>query len=339
MTPAASQTRAPRVSVITIFLNEERFLTEAVESVLAQTYPHWELLLCDDGSTDGSAAIAKDYAAAHDRIRYLQHPGGANRGMSATRNLGLAHARGEYVALLDGDDVWLPHKLARQVACLDAHPEAAMVYGPSLWWHSWASGNSDDDSETALSVRPVGHTSGRRVLKRTLQLRGDPLFTCSILARRSAVVEVGGFEKQFTGLFEDQAFFSKFLLVHDVFVMPDVLDRYRQHPDSCCAVANRDERAGHTSMTDAHRVYTDWLWDYTSSHSVDAKIQRLVARERWLSRHSALSAMVVRTRLGLRHAQGRITEWAFAVARRVLPQSVRERLWERWADASPEPSS
>src|SRR3712207_221993 len=80
---------APRVSVVVIFLDAARFLGEAVASVLGQTYGAWELLLVDDGSTDGSSALARGYAAAQPgRVRYLEHPGHANRGMSAARNLG-----------------------------------------------------------------------------------------------------------------------------------------------------------------------------------------------------------------------------------------------------------
>src|SRR4051812_27035882 len=110
------------VSVITIFLDGERFLAEAVDSLLAQTYADWELLLVDDGSSDGSTAIARAYAAGRpERIRYLEHEGHANLGMSASRNLGLQHARGEYVAFLDADDVYRPEKLERQVALLQAH--------------------------------------------------------------------------------------------------------------------------------------------------------------------------------------------------------------------------
>ena len=87
-------TSSPEVSVTIIFLDEERFLAEAVESVLAQSYTNWELLLVDDGSTDRSTEIARGYALANpDRIRYLEHPGHANRGMSASRNLGVRSAR------------------------------------------------------------------------------------------------------------------------------------------------------------------------------------------------------------------------------------------------------
>src|SRR5713226_10047705 len=93
------------VSVIMIFLDEEKFIREAIESVFPQTYDNWELLLVDDGSTAGSTDIARRYAEQHPgKVRYLDHEGHRNRGMSASRNLGIRHARGDYIAFLDADD-------------------------------------------------------------------------------------------------------------------------------------------------------------------------------------------------------------------------------------------
>ena len=101
-----SMSDSPLVTTIIIFLDAERYFEEAIASVFAQTYPHWELLLVDDGSTDGSTAIARHYAMQYQtRVRYLEHPGHQNRGMSATRNLGVKHARGRYIAFVDADDV------------------------------------------------------------------------------------------------------------------------------------------------------------------------------------------------------------------------------------------
>jgi glycosyltransferase involved in cell wall biosynthesis len=70
-------------------------------------------------------------------VRYLEHEGHQNLGMSASRNLGIRHAQGEYLAILDADDVWLLHILEEQVAVLESHPEAAIVYGSLYWWYSW----------------------------------------------------------------------------------------------------------------------------------------------------------------------------------------------------------
>src|SRR5689334_12493479 len=145
------------VSVIIIFLNAERFIEEALESVLRQTYGAWELLLVDDGSTDSSTQIARRYAERLPaKVRYLEHDRHANLGMSASRNLGIRHSRGEFIAFLDADDVWLPRKLEEQVAILNAHPDAAMLYGRTQKWFGWT-GDPEDikkDSLTELAVEP-----------------------------------------------------------------------------------------------------------------------------------------------------------------------------------------
>ncbi len=115
----------PRISVVMIFFNSERYITEAIDSVLAQTFTDFELLLVDDGSTDTSSAIARDYVDRYPtRVRYLEHEGHANRGMSAARNLGLRNAVGEFVALIDSDDVWRPNKLAEQLRHYGGRPGA-----------------------------------------------------------------------------------------------------------------------------------------------------------------------------------------------------------------------
>lgn len=145
------------VSVIIIFLNAEKFIEGVIKSVFAQTYDHWELLLVDDGSTDTSTDIALRYAEQFpEKVRYLEHANHQNRGMSASRNLGIRNAKGEYIAFLDADDVWLPHKLERQVAILGSQPEVAMVYGLVLYWYSWT-GNPEDtqrDVPSKLLVQP-----------------------------------------------------------------------------------------------------------------------------------------------------------------------------------------
>ena len=173
----------PVVSIVTIFFNAVRFLEDAVASVLAQTYERWELLLVDDGSTDGSSEIGRTLAARHlDRVRYLEHPDHANRGMSASRNLGIRHGRGDLVALLDADDVWEPEKLTRQVALLEAHSEVDLVYGAPLYWFGWtrdaaAAGRglvSGSSGASRHSCKPSGACAGvvpARVRQRSVPLR------------------------------------------------------------------------------------------------------------------------------------------------------------------------
>jgi glycosyltransferase involved in cell wall biosynthesis len=265
--------------VITIFHNEERYLTEAIESVRAQVMTDWELLLVDDGSDDASPRIADGYAAADGRIRVLRHPGGRNRGMSASRNAGLAAARGALVALLDADDVFLPQKLSRQAAILAHHPEAQMVYGATTKWHSWRTGRGAGDDE----VVPLGVPAERLYRPPELlahYLRpgpGWPPATCSTLIRRAAVERVGGYEDEFGGLFEDRVFFSKVTASEPVFVESGRWDRYRQHPDSACqrAIATGESLPGTTSP--AHRRYYEWLAAYLAEgHPGERELRRLV---------------------------------------------------------------
>ena len=147
----------PLVSVIMIFLDAQRFIVEAIDSVLAQTYPAWELILVDDGSSDDSTRIARGHAELRPgQVRYVEHEGHRNLGMSASRNAGIAASRGELIAFLDSDDVYRPEKHERQVAILRSRPRAAMVYGASQYWHS-PTGEAADavlDRPRRLGVTP-----------------------------------------------------------------------------------------------------------------------------------------------------------------------------------------
>lgn len=113
------------VSVIMPIYNASRFLREAIDSVLNQTYKDLELLLVDDCSTDDSFLIVKEYEIKDTRVRVFQNE--KNKGVAETRNLGISHAIGKYIALLDSDDVWLENKIERQV-CLLEEKKAHIAY-------------------------------------------------------------------------------------------------------------------------------------------------------------------------------------------------------------------
>ncbi|MCR5294625.1 MAG: glycosyltransferase [Lachnospiraceae bacterium] len=102
-----------KVSVITPCYNGEKYVGETIQSVLSQTYPNWEMLIVDDGSTDASRRVLEAYAAKDERIRCFYQE---NRGSAAARNLGLREASGRYIALLDADDLWDPDFLEKQLA-------------------------------------------------------------------------------------------------------------------------------------------------------------------------------------------------------------------------------
>lgn len=108
--------RNPLVSVIIPAYNSERYLAEAVESVLRQTMPNFEIMVLDDCSTDGTRSVAEQLAEKDKRIHVFSNP--QNLGVARTRNRGLTNARGEYIALLDSDDLWEPDKLEKQLALM-----------------------------------------------------------------------------------------------------------------------------------------------------------------------------------------------------------------------------
>lgn len=266
------------VSVITIFLNEARFLAEAVESVLAQTVADWELLLVDDGSEDASTATAREYAGhASGRIRYLEHPGHENRGMSASRNLGLREAAGELLAFVDADDTWLPDKLERQVPRLLAAPDIDMLYGATQYWHGWT--GRPEDAARDHFWQPVARDEVFAPPRLLLSfLRDEVRMPCigSVLARRRFVERIGGWEDAFRDLHEDQVFFSKVCLEGRVLATTDWVDRYRQHDDSCCA------RSAATGGVEAskHR-FLDWLEaDVRRRGLAESALDDAIARQR-----------------------------------------------------------
>jgi glycosyltransferase involved in cell wall biosynthesis len=281
------------VSVVIPFYNAEKFLGESIESVIHQTYSHWELLLVDDGSTDSSTRIAHEYVTRKpEKIRYIEHEKHQNRGACASRNAGAAVAKGEYIAFLDSDDVWLPQKLEEQVKILNEYPEAAMVYGPALYWYSWA--ENVDEHLNLLQDPGVG---GNRIYQPPeLLLAVDPLGKGSsacpsnILIRKDALNRIGGFEEQFVDfrqLYEDQAFAMKISLKEKVFVSKECWMKYRRHPDSCLS---RVRRSG--KERDSHFYFLNWaekLLEENGQKNTEAWIA--LQRAMWCYRNPTLSRL------------------------------------------------
>jgi glycosyltransferase involved in cell wall biosynthesis len=290
-------TTSGRVSVIMPFLNAERYFEEAIESVQAQTYENWELLLVDDGSADGSSQIALDYCARdRNRVAYLTHPGGVSRGISAARNLGIAHATGEHIAFLDADDVWLPQKLQQQTELLAAHPKAAMLYGLSQWWYSWTGIPEDRDRDFIHSLGvPVDVLIEPPALLYPFFVSQEAALPnqSSLLVRRSAAELVGGFEEAFAGMYEDQVFFAKVCAHAGVVAYDRCWDRYRQHPSALtAAVSSRDGDAA------ARCLFLTWLIGYLSEHAVDGGICSALRRQRFRYAHPRLERVVRRVARG-----------------------------------------
>jgi glycosyltransferase involved in cell wall biosynthesis len=243
----------PLVSVVLIFLNEERFLEEAVLSVCNQTLTDWELILVDDGSTDRSTQIAREFAAHDERIRYVDHERHENRGMAASRNCGVAHSSAPYLAFLDGDDVWVPGKLAEQVDLLERMPDVAMVNGAMRLWYSW-----DPTSSKADTVVMTGDVGNHRFDPPEAALKIYPLVPVNgagvdLMVRRSVFEAVGGFEERFRGMLEDQSFIVRVFLRYPVYISSSAWILYRQHDASTSAQSTR------VSYLRLRGKFFDWL--------------------------------------------------------------------------------
>lgn len=316
-----------RVSIVTPFLNAGPFIQESVESVLAQTYDRWELLLVDDGSTDGSTSSALRYAAAYPgRIRYLAHEGRRNNGASASRNLGARHARGEYLAFLDADDVYLPDKLRAQVPILDAHRDVAMVYAATEYWFSW-SGHPNDagrdwvwrkyGAETGTAIPPP------RMLIAFLRDGGTVPCMGSVLVRRAAVERVGGWEDSFRYICTDQVFHAKLCLRFPVMISDACWDRYRQHENSSCQTV---ARAGQSHA--AFGQYLNWLESYLEAQAVtDPDVWSALRHAMRPYRHPLLH------RVGRQASRARrfLGDAAGTLVRRTLPPVLRRGARSRWS--------
>jgi len=283
----------PLVSIITPFLNTDKFFEECIESVLRQTYTHWELMLIDDGSSDNSTSIAKRYASEYPgKIFYCAHENRQNRGASASRNLGIQTSRGEYIAFLDSDDIYLPLKLEHQVVILNRQPAAGMLYSSTEYWYSWTGLLEDAGRDWVwknFGVAPNTLVQPPQLLTMFLKDGGTVPCMGSVLLRREAMESVGGWENAFKFIYTDQVFHAKICLRWPVFVAEGCWDRYRQHLDSSCYVVERTNKAYVSKYN-----YLLWLEKYLMEQGGDqhAALWDAFKKAIWPFRHKQLNKLV-----------------------------------------------
>jgi glycosyltransferase involved in cell wall biosynthesis len=310
------------VSVIVIFFNASDFLQEAIESVLSQTYEHWELLLVDDGSTDGSSDIARSYTTRKPlQITCYEHEEHQNLGMSASRNLGIRNAKGEYIAFLDADDYWLPPRLETHVKILDSHLEVGMLYGTAKYWYSWT-GRPEDrvrDFLPQLRVKQDTLYDPPALLPLLLDGKVEVPCTCSVLVRREVMQIIGDFEESFRGMYEDQAFYAKVCLSARVLATGDCLAWYRQHSKSHSTVVIQSG-----DLFSTQYAFLKWLETYCSRQDIkDANLLQTIHRKLWLNQNVSsgyFSALSPRTIYWIK-------KWILRVEERILPPPIRNWLW------------
>jgi glycosyltransferase involved in cell wall biosynthesis len=302
----------PCVSVIMIFRDAERFMDEAVQSVYAQTFTDWELLLVDDGSSDGSSVLARRYAAADPgRVRYLEHAGHAHRGTGPSRNLGLASATGAYAAFLDADDVYLPDRLARHLATFGRHPRARLAISREIYWRGWSAEDSGCPGGTDDIVGPMAQYDAPieppTMLRTALERRGAAMpGMCSVTFDRRLALDLGAIPEHFTSQYEDQALIAKLMLAGVAVVLEEPLVRYRQHAAS---LTHRLAKSGDYRPGRPHAAlfeYLRWLRDYAAERAPQfPELDRVLHRRLWPTRHPALSSAFESARSVYRVSRGR----------------------------------
>ncbi len=277
--------KPPTVSVIIIFFNVRDFLEEAINSVVGQTYSDWELLLVDDGSTDGSAGIALKFARLHrGKVRYLTHRGRKNRGMSASRNLGISNATGDYVTFLDGDDVWFLKTLEQRVCILRNQPGAAMVFGNREYWQSWTGDPGACDTKSQHKIECDRLFRPPTLLDMVYVKCKMPNPGSDIIFKREVAIRLGGYEEQFEGLFEDQVFLVKVFLREWVFVSDACWTRYRQRPNSSVAIATGSNEYARLLVS-----FLQWRENYLSQNGMrGTQIWKATHDALWYHQHPKL---------------------------------------------------
>lgn len=226
---AAAETSSPLVSVIIPAYNCAAYIEEALESVYRQTYPYWEIIVVDDGSTDGTSSVL---AAHRERIQYFAQP---NRGTAAARNTGIRRARGELIAFLDNDDIWLPEKLELQVRALNTWPECGLVFTDGKTFTS-----AGVRGETVLSRRIDGwlatHQTADPLIAQGRMIR-ELLFwneissASGVMVRRACVEHAGGFDETIS-ITDDYDLWLRIASGYPVAVVRKCLYMWRWHDSS-----------------------------------------------------------------------------------------------------------
>lgn len=173
----------PFVSICIPAFNARRYLPETLASVRAQTFADWELIVTEDGSEEDIAPVVRSFAAGGPQpVHFQRHE--HNRGLPAARNTGIAAARGEWIALLDSDDLWTPAHLAGLVACAGMHPAADFVHAGSVLFESESGRQLATRAPTAAAIRAY---------PRSLYLGKYVVQPSSVLLRKELWARVGGF--------------------------------------------------------------------------------------------------------------------------------------------------
>jgi GT2 family glycosyltransferase len=331
----------PKISIITAAYNHVNFVRQSVDSALAQTYRDFEHIIVDDGSTDGTADVLKSFG---DKIRYIRQE---NRGAHAAINVGIRASSGEYVAILDSDDVWLPNKLERQMKVFERNPEAGLVYSLAY--------AIDSEGRLVEAEKIVGepltcpnHAFEELALK-------SPIPALTAIFRRRSVDEVGLFDESLKAV----ADWELWLRIADkwpVFCIPEPLALYRIHSNNTTHLLRRTgrifeemllalEKASPSFSRRAREmprlkeiatagIQSYWAQAYVKDGDLDSSIQKIVECAKLDLGTAAKGArsvtMQIETQYGQTRALEFVDEVCSAVAQCLICDSWKREFRGNW---------
>ncbi|MBU6427159.1 glycosyltransferase [Patescibacteria group bacterium] len=223
-----TNTRKPLVSVIMAAYNAEKYIGEAIESVQAQTYTNWELIIADDAAKDATGRIADEYARKDPRINVIHLS--KNSGQAIARNEAVKIARGEYLAVLDADDLCLPERFAKQVAFLDSHPNVSAVgsYAQMI-----------DQNGTPQKIKIKAENNERIHFKLIL---GTQFIHSAVMMRKDAFNMLGGYDTNYLYA-EDYDLWCRYADAgYELANIPEILIRFRSQPGSVSVLASSTQK-------------------------------------------------------------------------------------------------
>jgi glycosyltransferase involved in cell wall biosynthesis len=212
----------PLITIIIPTFNRADFIGQSIESVLAQTYEKWEMIVIDDASTDSTESLMKTYVEKDNRIRYIKNP--INLGISKSRNIGLHSARATYIAMLDSDDVWLdPEKLAKQIGAFkknSGHTKPLGIVG------TWVT-QIDEGGKTLRNISFAENDAGIR----QSFLYVNHIAQSSVLFLKQAALDAGGYDETLATM-EDHDLWLNIGMKYEVETLPIYATGYRIHSQS-----------------------------------------------------------------------------------------------------------
>jgi Glycosyltransferases involved in cell wall biogenesis len=217
----------PLVSILTLTYNHENYISDCINSVIAQTYENWEMIIVDDGSTDNTFAVARAFAEKDKRVQvYTQKNIGVFR-MKESYNFALEKSKGKYIAILDGDDVWLPEKLEFQIPIMEENPDSVVCFGQGY--------RSNIDLTKKLSLDPNSNKPYLQTNSQTsidlssILILGNIIPALTVVIKRQALDEIGGFQQSYNLPLVDLPTLLELSLKGNFIFIPKPLGKWRHH--------------------------------------------------------------------------------------------------------------